>query len=149
MASSSSATPAPAFPTHNAPRVWLITSGDSPIGISLARRLLDHGDYVVTGIIPSEFEKDGCRSEELKAFLAEVGERTPDGWKDRLRIVSLDVRYAFTFWQRNGELFDLVKPNAWKLWLPRMMLTMLYFQARGTMSVRNRNCALIISNCAN
>lgn len=97
MASSNSATPAPAFPTHNAPRVWLITSGDSPIGISLARRLLDHGDYVVTGIIPSEFEKDGCRSEELKAFLAEVGERTPDGWKDRLRIVSLDVRYAFHF----------------------------------------------------
>jgi NAD(P)-dependent dehydrogenase (short-subunit alcohol dehydrogenase family) len=92
MASSSSGTPAPAFPTHNAPRVWLITSGDSPIGISLARQLLDHGDCVVTGIIPSEFEKEGCRSEELKAFLAEVGEKTADGWKDRLRIVALDVR---------------------------------------------------------
>lgn len=92
MASGSSATPAPAFPTHNAPRVWLITSGDSPIGISLARQLLDHGDYVVIGIIPAEFEKDGCRSSELKSFLAEVGEKTADGWKDRLRIVALDIR---------------------------------------------------------
>jgi NAD(P)-dependent dehydrogenase (short-subunit alcohol dehydrogenase family) len=92
MASGSGATPAPTFPTHNAPLVWLITSGDSPIGISLARQLLDHGDYVVTGIIPAEFEKDGYRSEELKSFLAEVGEKTADGWKDRLRIVALDIR---------------------------------------------------------
>ena len=84
--------PTPQFPTHNAPRVWLITAGDSPIGISLARSVLSHGDYVVSGIIPSDFEKDGTRSEEFKNFLAEVGANAEDGWRERLRIVGLDVR---------------------------------------------------------
>ncbi len=82
------------FPTHNAPRVWLLTSGDSPVGISLARHVLSHGDYVVSGIIPAEFEKDGSRSEEFKKFLSEVGRRGGDGWKERLRIVALDIRCA-------------------------------------------------------
>ncbi|KKY25605.1 putative short chain dehydrogenase reductase family protein [Phaeomoniella chlamydospora] len=84
--------PTPQFPTHNAPRVWLITAGDSPIGISLARSVLSHGDYVVSGIIPAEFEREGTRSEEFKNFLAEVGAKVGEGWKDRLRIVALDVR---------------------------------------------------------
>jgi hypothetical protein len=84
----------PQFPTHNAPRVWLLTSGDSPIGISLARQVLNHGDFVVSGIIPGEFEKDGTRSEEFKSFLSEVGRRSGDGWKERLRIVALDIRCA-------------------------------------------------------
>jgi hypothetical protein len=84
----------PQFPTHNAPRVWLLTSGDSPIGISLSRQIMKHGDYVVSGIIPAEFEKDGARSEEYKSFLSEVGRRSADGWKERLRIVALDIRCA-------------------------------------------------------
>jgi hypothetical protein len=88
---------APQFPTHNAPRVWLLTSGDSPVGISLARQVLDHGDYVVSGIIPTEFERDGARSEEFKNFLSEVGRRSGDGWKERLRIVGLDIRCASPF----------------------------------------------------
>ena len=87
-------TPSPQFPTHNAPRVWLITSGDSPIGIALARQALNHGDSVVSGIIPAEFERDGARSEEFKALLADVGTRSREGWKERLRIVALDVRFA-------------------------------------------------------
>ncbi|ERF74753.1 hypothetical protein EPUS_04922 [Endocarpon pusillum Z07020] len=82
----------PQFPTHNAPRVWLLTSGDSPVGITLARQVLNHGDYVVSGIIPAEFEKDDTRSEEFKSFLSEVGRRGGDGWKERLKIVALDIR---------------------------------------------------------
>jgi hypothetical protein len=87
-------TPALQFPTHNAPRVWLLTSGDSPIGVSIARKILDHGDYVVSGIIPADFERDGARSEEFQNFLSEVSKKTGAGWKERLRIVALDVRCA-------------------------------------------------------
>lgn len=84
-------TPTPQFPTHNAPRVWLLTSGDSPIGISVARQVLDHGDYVVSGIIQAEFEHESLRSQEFKDFLSEVVRM--NGWKDRLKIVPLDIRY--------------------------------------------------------
>jgi hypothetical protein len=84
--------PTPQFPIHNQPRVWLLTSGDSPIGISLTRQVLAHGDYVVAGIIPAELEREDGRSEDFKDFLADIGKRPNDGWKDRLRIVPLDVR---------------------------------------------------------
>ena len=84
-------TPPLQFPTHNAPRVWLVTSGDSPIGVSVARKVLDHGDHVVSGIILSDFERDGARSEEFQDFLCEVSQK---GWKDRLKILELDVRCA-------------------------------------------------------
>ena len=87
-------TPALQFPTHNAPRVWLLTSGDSPIGVSLARKVLDHGDYVVSGIIVADFERVGARSEEFKDFLDEVSRKAGAGWKERLRVVALDVRCA-------------------------------------------------------
>jgi hypothetical protein len=58
----------------------------------LARQALDHGDYVVAGINQSEFETDGGRSHGFKLFLAEVGRSA--GWKERLKIVALDIRYA-------------------------------------------------------
>jgi hypothetical protein len=93
MANGTVPSSAPQFPTHNAPRVWLITSGDSPIGISTARQVLDHGDYVVSGILQAEFENDGARSQEFKDFLSEVGRSS--GWKDRLKVVALDIRFAF------------------------------------------------------
>lgn len=67
-----------------------MTSGDSPVGIALARQALDHGDYVVSGIDPIEFETDGARSDAFKSFLAEVGRS--NGWKERLKIVALDIR---------------------------------------------------------
>ncbi|KAI9658077.1 MAG: hypothetical protein M1821_002737 [Bathelium mastoideum] len=47
----------PAFPPSNAPRVWLLTSGDSPVAISLSRLLLAHGDYVLAGIMPGELAR--------------------------------------------------------------------------------------------
>ncbi|KAL2426600.1 hypothetical protein ABEF95_010510 [Exophiala dermatitidis] len=86
-------TPTPQFPTHNAPRVWLITSGDSPVGISLSRQILDHGDYVVSGINQSEFESDSPRSQQFKRFLSEVVRE--NGWKDRMKIVPLDIRIVY------------------------------------------------------
>ena len=69
-----------------------MTSGDSAIGIALARQALDHGDYVVSGIDQAEFETDGARGESFKSFLAEVGRSS--GWKERLKIVGLDIRYV-------------------------------------------------------
>lgn len=91
MASGANATvPGPNFPTRNEPRVWFITSGDSSLGIALAKQALDHGDYVVSGINAAEFEADGGRSHSFKTFLAEVGRS--NGWRERLKIVELDVR---------------------------------------------------------
>jgi hypothetical protein len=72
------------------------------VGISLARQALDHGDYVVSGIIQAEFESDQGRSQEFKSFLAEVGRS--NGWKERLKIVALDIRYVSMLWfSRNGD----------------------------------------------
>lgn len=80
----------PQFPTHNAPRVWLITSGDSPVGISLSRQILHHGDYVVSGIDQVQFEDDGPRGQDFKSFLAEVGQMS--GWRERMKVVALDIK---------------------------------------------------------
>jgi NAD(P)-dependent dehydrogenase (short-subunit alcohol dehydrogenase family) len=85
-----SVVPGPNFPTRNEPRVWFITSGDSSVGIALGKQLLDHGDYVVSGINAAEFEDDVGRSQSFKAFLAKVGRS--NGWRERLKIVELDVR---------------------------------------------------------
>lgn len=62
----------PKFPTHNAPRVWFLTCANSPIGISLCRHLLTHGDYVTAGVQPAEFEREEERSRDFKAFLEEL-----------------------------------------------------------------------------
>lgn len=62
----------PKFPTHNAPRVWFLTCANSPIGISLCRHLLAHGDYVTAGVQPTEFEREEERSRDFKDFLEEL-----------------------------------------------------------------------------
>ncbi|KAK6003990.1 hypothetical protein QM012_008840 [Aureobasidium pullulans] len=80
----------PKFPTHNSPRVWFLTSANSPVGISLARHLLDHGDYVVAGVPPLEFEKNAEQSTHFRDFLDEVKEQ--ETWSGRLRVVGVDVR---------------------------------------------------------
>ncbi|KAF2810731.1 short chain dehydrogenase/reductase family protein-like protein [Mytilinidion resinicola] len=80
----------PKFPPHNAPRVWFITTGTSPIAIALARQVLEHGDYVVAGVLPIEFEKHEGRSEEFRAFLEDV--KRTERWRERLRVVGLDGR---------------------------------------------------------
>lgn len=80
----------PHFPPHNAPRVWFITRGVSPIAIALAKQVLEHGDYVVTGVIPTEFEKSEAQIDDFKAFLEEV--KSSERWRERLRVVGLDAR---------------------------------------------------------
>ncbi|KAF3049932.1 hypothetical protein E8E11_009640 [Didymella keratinophila] len=80
----------PHFPPHNAPRVWFITRGVSPIAIALAKQVLEHGDYVVAGVIPVEFEKSEGQIEDFKAFLEEV--KSTERWRERLRVVGLDAR---------------------------------------------------------
>jgi len=80
----------PKFPAHNAPRVWFLTSGNSPVAISLSRYLLDHGDYIVAGVRPIEFESDDQRSVDFKGFLEEV--RGQETWQGRLRVVGVDIR---------------------------------------------------------
>ncbi|KAH3982550.1 hypothetical protein HBI82_017770 [Parastagonospora nodorum] len=80
----------PHFPPHNAPRVWFITRGVSPIAIALARQVLEHGDYVVAGVVPTEFEKKEGQSEDFRNFLEEV--KRTDRWRERLRVVVLDAR---------------------------------------------------------
>ncbi|KAK4550474.1 hypothetical protein LTR36_000053 [Oleoguttula mirabilis] len=83
----------PKFPTHNAPRVWFITCANSPVGISLCRHLLAHGDYITAGVLPVEFEKHEDRSADFKEFLEEVGtSQDKENWRARLRVVALDVR---------------------------------------------------------
>ncbi|KAE9969369.1 hypothetical protein BLS_005394 [Venturia inaequalis] len=66
----------PQYPPHNAPRVWFMTDGLAPIAISLSRYLLEHGDYVVAGTLPSEFE--GARGEGLRSFMGEVARQGKD-----------------------------------------------------------------------
>ena len=80
----------PKFPTHNAPRVWFITCANSPVGISLSRHLLAHGDYITAGVQAHEFERQEQRSKDFRTFLEEVGQT--DAWRARLRVVNLDIR---------------------------------------------------------
>lgn len=88
--------PTPRFPTHNEPRVWFLTSGDSPIAIALAKQLLAHGDFVVAGIPPGEAERDEERTAEFRELLHDVGQKSGPGgeWRDRMRVLMLDVRCA-------------------------------------------------------
>lgn len=82
------------FPSHTEPRVWLITAGDSPIGISVARQILAHGDYALLGLAHSVLERDERRRDGFNAFLAEVEAHSDEGWKQRMRAVPLDIRCA-------------------------------------------------------
>ena len=80
----------PHFPPHNAPRVWFITRGASPIAVALSRQVLEHGDYVVAGVMPLEFDKREEQSEDFRTFLEDV--KAADRWRERLRVVGLDAR---------------------------------------------------------
>ncbi|KAE8164245.1 short chain dehydrogenase/reductase family protein [Aspergillus tamarii] len=84
--------PRPQFPTHNEPRVWLITAGDSPIGISVTRQILAHGDYALLGLAHSSLERDECRREEFESFLAEIDSHSHEGWRQRFKSVPFDIR---------------------------------------------------------
>lgn len=80
------------FPPHNARRVWLISSGDNPIGLSVSRQLLAHGDCVVSGLVPSNILRDENRRGYFEDFLAEVERNEENGWRKRFRTIVLDIR---------------------------------------------------------
>lgn len=82
----------PQFPNHSEPRVWVITAGDSPIGTSVTRQILTHGDYALVGLVHSSLDRDECRREDFNAFLAEVEAHSDEGWGQRLKTFPLDFR---------------------------------------------------------
>ncbi|PTU18786.1 hypothetical protein P175DRAFT_0484313 [Aspergillus ochraceoroseus IBT 24754] len=82
----------PQFPSHNEPRVWVITAGDSPIGISVTRRILAHGDYALVGLAYSSLDRDECRRDGFEAFMAEIESHRDDGWVERFKAVPFDIR---------------------------------------------------------
>ncbi|KAA8643290.1 short chain dehydrogenase/reductase family protein [Aspergillus tanneri] len=82
----------PQFPAHNEPRVWVITAGDSPIGISVARQILAHGDCALVGLSYTDPEQDEDRREGFDAFLAEIESHRDDGWGRRFKSALLDIR---------------------------------------------------------
>lgn len=78
------------WPRHNAPRVWFMTDGNSPIASALARQLLVHGDCVVVGTtrrVPGTSEED---RDELLALQRDA-ERAGDA-KRRLQTIPFDIR---------------------------------------------------------
>ncbi|KAE8148479.1 short chain dehydrogenase/reductase family protein [Aspergillus avenaceus] len=84
--------PRPQFPTHHEPRVWVITAGDSPIGISVTRQILMHGDCALVGLAYSRLDRDECRRAEFEAFLAEIESHGGEGWGQRFKSVPFDIR---------------------------------------------------------
>ena len=78
--------PASHYPPHAFPRVWFITAAASPIGISLARELLAHGDIIIAG---DDGNEDLRRSNELAALQEDADD---EGCGDRLRVVKLVSR---------------------------------------------------------
>lgn len=86
-------TPESIFPISNSPRVWLISAADTPVGISLLRRILAHGDFLVAGIDHQAFESDSYKAKGFKEVLTEIGHYPArKDWQARLKVVALDVR---------------------------------------------------------
>ncbi|KAF1827548.1 NAD(P)-binding protein [Dissoconium aciculare CBS 342.82] len=87
---------APQFPLHDTPRVWFLTNANCPIGVSLSRALLAHGDFVVAGVWPRHSEEgyddsDDARSNDGSQESASCLDACAT-WKDHLCVVPLDVR---------------------------------------------------------
>lgn len=86
-------TPESIFPISNSPRVWLLSSADTPVGISLLRRILAHGDFLVAGIDQQAFESDSFKSKGFKEVLTEIAHYpSRKDWQARLKVVALDLR---------------------------------------------------------
>lgn len=66
--------------------------------------MLEHGDYVVAGVVPNEFEKREAQSDDFRTFLEEV--KRTERWRERLRVVGIDRRYD-TLAGFLGQGFDL------------------------------------------
>lgn len=98
------------FTASATPRVWFLTDGLSPIALALTETLLRRGDYVVSSIVPEE--STGLRGEGLRELLDDINsegqnevgdeydseslrqERGGRGWRDRLKVVSMDARHV-------------------------------------------------------
>lgn len=79
--------PPPGFPTHNSPRVWLITQALSPLAVRLIKLLLGHGDSVVACVPPLD-ANDAAVSADFRQLAVECNAR--EGWKDRIRVIRCD-----------------------------------------------------------
>ncbi|KAL9014068.1 MAG: hypothetical protein Q9173_001277 [Seirophora scorigena] len=87
-----STVPAPQFPAHQESRVWLLSSGASPIGVALARQLLTHGDHVVFGTKAKEVsDPNSQRAADFSSFWTEEV-LVKEAWKDRAKVIGLDGR---------------------------------------------------------
>ncbi len=87
------------IPPHSRPRVWFVTACNSPIGLALARLLIENGDHVVAGLLPTEYEIPNDRSIQFKGFLEEVGQNNE--WRSRMKVVGFDIRWALPLaWPR-------------------------------------------------
>jgi len=85
------AQPIPRIPFPNDQlRVWFLTSGNSPIAASIARRLLEHGDSIVAGVCPTEYSTSGSHKEDFEELLKEVASN--QDYKLRFKVVSFDIR---------------------------------------------------------
>ena len=103
--------PSSHYPPHTYPRVWFITAAASPIGISLSRELLAHGDIIVAG---DDGGEDVTRSSELASLLDDADGK---GWGDRLRVVKLVSRceaLVLSFVVSTLWTFDFLFHHSWK-----------------------------------
>jgi hypothetical protein len=66
-----------------------MTDGLAPIAIALSRHLLEHGDYVAAGTLPSEFESS--RGEGLRSFIGEVVRDGSDNVEEEEGIEDVDM----------------------------------------------------------
>lgn len=86
------------------PQVWVITPGNSSIGISITRNVLARGDYVLFGLartIEKTDQKDECdksgqrrQQEAMDSLMNELAEQNgnENGWNQRFKSVILDIR---------------------------------------------------------
>lgn len=84
------AEPKAQWPKHSGPRVWFLSNGYSPVALALARRLIEHGDYVGLGVPSAASELTEGLEDDLNKLLEEV-EDGRNG-KKRLRKIHFDLR---------------------------------------------------------
>lgn len=103
MSKPASTVPPPHFPPHQESRVWLLSSGASPIGVALARQLLTHGDHVVFGTKAKEVsDPNSQRAADFSSFWTEEV-LVKEGWKDRAKVIGLDGRCEVTLFLQYFE----------------------------------------------
>ena len=92
MTRTAPAIPSCKFPSHIDPRIWLLSSGASPIAIALSRQLLAHGDFVAFGVQASDTSDTSAgRAADFTLFWTQEV-LVNEGWKDRAKLVRLDGR---------------------------------------------------------